>query len=173
MHTHYSGNPHKTDRQAIYFDFAADDSSDDSAEAEADVPAAAAAPAVVVAAAPAPVQQRAPGGPTTDRPVSTAEVVRAVVALKLKKKLADVPMDKSIKDLVGGKSTLQNEILGDISAELAVSSMPERVEEMPLSEVGEKLKGSGRLGKHFTQKVCVRCEIVFCVRAVEHTRAWL
>lgn len=64
--------------------------------------------------------------------------------------LSEVPMDKSIKDLVGGKSTLQNEILGDISAELAASSMPERVEELPLSDVADKLKSTGRLGKFFS-----------------------
>ena len=74
-------------------------------------------------------------------------------SLHIKPQLAEVPMDKSIKELVGGKSTLQNEILGDISAELATSSMPERVEEMSLSDVGDKLKGSGRLGKHFSAKV--------------------
>jgi 3-oxoacyl-ACP reductase-like protein len=66
--------------------------------------------------------------------------------------LSEVPMDKSIKDLVGGKSTLQNEILGDISAELAASSMPERVEELALADVADKLKGSGRLGKFFSGK---------------------
>lgn len=71
--------------------------------------------------------------------------------------LGEVPMDKTIKELVGGKSTLQNEILGDLSAELATSSMPERVEEMALADVADKLKGDGkgRLGKHFSQKVCV------------------
>lgn len=46
---------------------------------------AAAVSAPVVAAAPAPVS-RAPGS-VTDRPVSTGEIVRAIVALKLKKKV--------------------------------------------------------------------------------------
>jgi len=34
------------------------------------------------------------------------------VAQGLKKSLVDVPLSKAIKDLVGGKSTLQNELLG-------------------------------------------------------------
>jgi fatty acid synthase subunit alpha, fungi type len=40
--------------------------------------------------------------------------LNVIVAQKLKKKVEEVPLSKSIKDLVGGKSTLQNEILGDL-----------------------------------------------------------
>jgi fatty acid synthase subunit alpha len=51
-------------------------------------------------------------------------------------------LSKSIKDLVGGKSTLQNEILGDLQLEFA--SAPEKGEELPL---GLALFGAS-LGKY-------------------------
>jgi 3-oxoacyl-ACP reductase-like protein len=52
---------------------------------------------------------------------------------KLKKKIEEVPISKSIKDLVGSTSTLQNEILGDLQMESM--STPERREELPLEEL--------------------------------------
>lgn len=71
------------------------------------VPApAAATPAP--AAAPAPVA--APSGPVAqiaDEPVKALDIVHTVVAQKLKKTLEEVSPGKAIKDLVGGKSTLQ------------------------------------------------------------------
>jgi len=77
--------------------------------------AAAVAPAAAPPAAPAPVAipapaAAAPAGPATqidDVPVKATEIVHAVVAQKLKKSIDDIPVQKAIKDLVGGKSTLQ------------------------------------------------------------------
>lgn len=57
----------------------------------------------------------APSGPVAqvdDAPVQAVDVLRAIIAQKLKKGFSDVPLSKAIKDLVNGKSTLQNEILG-------------------------------------------------------------
>jgi 3-oxoacyl-ACP reductase-like protein len=55
---------------------------------------------------------------------------------------------KSVEELVGGKSTLQNEILGDLQQE--VSSAPEKGEELPLEELGAALGTglNGALGKY-------------------------
>ena len=52
----------------------------------------------------------------------------------------EIPLSKSIKDLVSGKSTLQNEILGDLQQEFA--SAPEKGEELPLEELGSVLGSS-------------------------------
>lgn len=46
-------------------------------------------------------------------------------------------MSKSIKDLVGGKSTLQNELLVDL--QLDFTSAPEKGEELLLEELGSAL----------------------------------
>jgi fatty acid synthase subunit alpha, fungi type len=80
--------------------------------AEEAAPAAAAASTPAPAAAPAPVAApaAAPTGPAAqidDVPVKATEIVHTVVAQKLKKSVDDVPVQKAIKDLVGGKSTLQ------------------------------------------------------------------
>lgn len=67
--------------------------------------AAAAAPAAAApAAAPAPSAGLAPQ--VEDAPVTAVDVLRTLVAQKLKKSLADVPLSKAIKDLVGGEFDL-------------------------------------------------------------------
>ncbi|KAK9464499.1 3-oxoacyl-reductase [Lipomyces arxii] len=101
-------------------------------------------------AAAAPVA--APSGPVAavaDEPVKAVDLVRALVAQKLKKPFDQIPLSKAIKDLVGGKSTLQNEILGDLGKEFG--SAPEKAEEIPLEELGASIQSSGfngQLGKH-------------------------
>lgn len=61
-------------------------------------------------AAPAPAPAAVPSGPAAqipDEPVKARDIVHTVVAQKLKKSLEEVPPSKAIKDLVGGKSTMQ------------------------------------------------------------------
>lgn len=59
-------------------------------------------------AAAAPAAAPAAGGgvaaPVDDTPVKAVDVLRALVAQKLKKPLNDIPLSKAIKDLVGGES---------------------------------------------------------------------
>ncbi|CAK7270058.1 beta subunit of fatty acid synthetase [Sporothrix epigloea] len=104
--------------------------------------AAAAAP---LAAAPAP--SSGPAAQVPDAPVQALEIVRALIAQKLKKPYLEVPLSKAIKDLVGGKSTLQNEILGDLGKEFG--STPEKPEDTPLDELGASMQATfdGNLGK--------------------------
>jgi fatty acid synthase subunit alpha len=73
-----------------------------SAPAAAPVPAAAPAPVAAPAAAPS-----GPAAQIADEPVKALDIVHTVVAQKLKKTLEEVSPSKAIKDLVGGKSTLQ------------------------------------------------------------------
>lgn len=61
------------------------------------------------------------------------------MSLKAKKPLEEVPASKSIKDVAGGKSTLQNEILADLQKELG-DGVPERAEEMTIEDFGAVLK---------------------------------
>ncbi|KAI0950742.1 hypothetical protein AcW1_007973 [Taiwanofungus camphoratus] len=83
-----------------------------------------------------------------DVPVKATDILTVIVAQKLKKKVEEIPLSKSVKDLVGGKSTLQNEILGDLQQEF--TSAPEKGEELPLEELGAALGvgHSGVLGKY-------------------------
>jgi hypothetical protein len=61
----------------------------------------------------------------------------------LEKKVEEVLVLKSIKDLVRGKSILQNEILGDLQIEF--TSAPENGKELPLEELASGL-GVGHSG---------------------------
>lgn len=66
-------------------------------------PAAAAAAVPVAAAAPA--ASAGPAAQIPDAPVTAMDIVRALIAQKLKKPFAEIPLSKAIKDLVGGKTT--------------------------------------------------------------------
>ncbi|KII85134.1 hypothetical protein PLICRDRAFT_45274 [Plicaturopsis crispa FD-325 SS-3] len=138
---------HAKNSKEIYYQFE-DELDEPAAEAPSDSPAPA-----PTASAPAPVAVAvaAPSGPATsieDAPIKAADVLSVIVAQKLKKKVEEVPLSKSIKDLVGGKSTLQNEILGDLQLEF--TSAPEKGEELPLEELASGLGVgySGALGKY-------------------------
>lgn len=110
-------------------------------------------PTTIVAAAPPVVVSAGAATAVTDEPVKAVEALRVLVAQGLKKPLADVPLSKAIKDLVGGKSTLQNELLGSAQAEFG--SAPDKAEEMPLSELGAALQSgyTGTMGKHTSSLV--------------------
>nr|KMM68813.1 fatty acid synthase subunit alpha reductase [Coccidioides posadasii RMSCC 3488] len=144
------------DAKEIYYDV-------DPVEEEPEAPVAdstpapaavAAVPAQAAASAPSPPPPSAgPAAAVADAPVSALDIVRALVAQKLKKALLDIPPNKAIKDLVGGKSTLQNEILGDLGKEFG--STPERPEDTPIDELSSALQATfnGQLGKQSTSLV--------------------
>jgi fatty acid synthase subunit alpha len=93
------------DAKEIYYDV-------DPVEEEQAAPAAAAssaptasASASAPAAAPmaAPPPSSGPAASVADVPVPAVDVVRTLVAQKLKKPLTEIPLSRAIKDLVGGK----------------------------------------------------------------------
>ncbi|CAI7666113.1 hypothetical protein N7533_000464 [Penicillium manginii] len=135
------------DAKEIYYDVdPVEDEPEPTPAAEAPTsagPAPAAAPVAAAASAPS----AGPAAAVEDAPVTAVDILRSLVAQKLKKGLADVPLTKAIKDLVGGKSTLQNEILGDLGKEFG--STPEKPEDTPLDELGAAMQATfnGQLGK--------------------------
>ncbi|KAK8179249.1 hypothetical protein BC567DRAFT_285491 [Phyllosticta citribraziliensis] len=137
------------DAKDIYYDV--DPIEEEAPAAEASSSAAAPTPAAASAAAPAaaapPPPSAGPAAAVPDAPVSATDIVRALIAQKLKKSLGDVPVNKAIKDLSSGKSTLQNEILGDLGKEFG--STPEKPEDTPLDELGASMQATfnGQLGK--------------------------
>lgn len=114
------------------------------------VPAAPEAPEAPAALAPA---TTGPVEPMADEPVKVALLLQVLIAQKLRKPREAIAMTKSIKDLVGGKSTVQNEILGDLGKEFG--NTPEKPEEIPLEELAEQFQDSfsGKLGKVSTQLI--------------------
>ncbi|KAH9820886.1 Fatty acid synthase subunit alpha [Teratosphaeria destructans] len=144
------------DAKDIYYDVDPVEDEPAPAAAASSAPASGSAPvqAAPAAAAPAPAAPSAgPAAAVADAPVGAVDILRALVAQKLKKPLADVPLSKAIKDLVGGKSTLQNEILGDLGKEFG--STPEKPEDTPLDELGASMQQTfnGQLGKQSTSLI--------------------
>ncbi|KAJ3199242.1 3-oxoacyl-[acyl-carrier-protein] synthase, partial [Entophlyctis luteolus] len=131
------------DRKDIYYEF-----EDVVAVEEPSIVQATPSPSPVAVVAPVVSTSSASASAVSDAAISAAEILFALIAQKLKKPLAEVSPTKSIKDLVGGKSTLQNEILGDLGAEFG-NVLAEKAEELPLKEVASALQNShsGSLGK--------------------------
>jgi fatty acid synthase subunit alpha len=61
------------------------------------------APSAAPVAAAAPPPGAGPAAAVADAPVGAVDILRTLVAQKLKKPLTDIPLSKAIKDLVGGK----------------------------------------------------------------------
>lgn len=92
------------DAKDIYYDV--DPIEEEAPAAEASSSASAPAPAAAAAApaaAASPPPSAGPAAAVPDAPVSATDILRALIAQKLKKGLGDVPVGKAIKDLVGGE----------------------------------------------------------------------
>jgi fatty acid synthase subunit alpha, fungi type len=88
------------DAKDIYYDV--DPVEDEPEAASSSQPAAAASSSAPTPAAPVPAPSAGPAAAVADEPVAAADIIRALVAQKLKKPFADIPPTKAIKDLVGG-----------------------------------------------------------------------
>ena len=87
------------DAKDIYYDV--DPVEDEPEPASSSRPAASSSSAPTPAA-PIPAPSAGPAAAVADAPVAAADIIRALVAQKLKKPFADIPPTKAIKDLVGG-----------------------------------------------------------------------
>ncbi|KAJ2814210.1 fatty acid synthase alpha subunit Lsd1 [Coemansia furcata] len=111
------------------------------------LPALPATTAVVETISPA-SQSSGTADPLIDIPLQALDVVHALVAHKLKSSLADISTAKSIKSLIGGKSTLQNEIVGDLHKEFG-SKVPDKAEDLSLQDLAVALGAfDDSLGKY-------------------------
>lgn len=91
------------DSKEIYYDVDPVDEEAAAPAAESSSSGAAAPTASAPAATPAAAAPSAgPAAAIADAPLPAVDVVRALIAQKLKKPLADIPLSKAIKDLVGG-----------------------------------------------------------------------
>jgi fatty acid synthase subunit alpha, fungi type/fatty acid synthase subunit beta, fungi type len=115
-----------------------------------DVPVAATSATPVTTSTAVSTPSSGPVASMEDVPIKAIDILLVIVAQKLKKRVDEIPLSKSIKDLVGGKSTLQNEILGDLQQEF--TSAPEKGEELRLEELGSALGSgfSGALGTKYS-----------------------
>lgn len=88
-----------------------------------------------------------------DAPITALEAVRALIASSLKKSASDVKLDDSIKAISGGRSIVQNEIIGDMLEEFG--PLADDVENIPLKELASIIQTSydGKIKK------CLRMRI--------------
>lgn len=88
-----------------------------------------------------------------DTPILAIEIIRCIIAQKLNKDYDSISTTKSIKDLTGGKSTLQNELVGILEAEF--SSLPAGPEDQSISQLGEGIEQnfSRNLGKETSRLI--------------------
>ena len=100
---------------------------------------------------PSPVMGKPVAKSITSLNLPTAVQIQVLIAAKLRKSLTEIALTKSIKDISSGKSTVQNEIVGDLQKEYA-SAVPDKPEELPLSELGSAI-GQKPIGKLLNQVV--------------------
>ncbi|GKU08871.1 unnamed protein product [Fusarium langsethiae] len=83
-----------------------------------------------------------------DADVPVSAILLSILAPKLKKDPESIPMTGTISHLVGGRSTLSNEIVGDLLAEFT-NAVPEKPEEVALGTLCQSLNVNhpGQLGK--------------------------
>ncbi|KAJ2343700.1 fatty acid synthase alpha subunit Lsd1, partial [Coemansia sp. RSA 2671] len=138
------------DRDAIYYTQPCEEVPEPTTSAlpaQLEQPTLPAITSVVEPAAPA-VQPSMTAAALIDVPLQSLDVVHALVTHKLKRPPAGVSTLKSIKTLVGGKSTLQNEIVGDLHKEFG-SRVPDKPEELSLQDLAAAIGAfGGGLGKH-------------------------
>ncbi|KAI8965408.1 putative 3-oxoacyl-synthase [Daldinia sp. FL1419] len=88
-----------------------------------------------------------------DTPVTALESIKALVASGLKKSSSDIKFEESIKALSGGRSIVQNEIIGDMLEEFG--PLADDVENIPLKELAATIQTTydGKLKKCLRTRV--------------------
>lgn len=94
------------DAKEIYYDV--DPVEEEATPASGDGAAPASSPSIPASsstpiAVAAPSASSGPAAAVADAPVQAVDIVRTIIAQKLKKPLAEIPLSKAIKDLVGGQ----------------------------------------------------------------------
>lgn len=133
---------HARDRDEIYYHKEDAKKEEPTAAPVASAPVQA-TPVSAPVAAPSVVPQSAPVTAIDDLPLKAAELAQILVAQKTHKQGADVPpLTRSIKEIAGGKSTLQNELVGDLGKEFGTGAMAgvEKPEELSLADLGAQVE---------------------------------
>ena len=100
------------DAKDIYYDVdpVEEEPASESASAGQDVTSTPQQAATAAVAPPPPQTAAGPAAAVQDAPVTATDIIRTLVAQKLKKPLLDIPLSKAIKDLVGGSYYLQTDL---------------------------------------------------------------
>ena len=88
-----------------------------------------------------------------DLPLTAAHVLRTLIAAKVKKPVSEIDSGTTIKKLAGGRSTMENEIVGDLLVEF--KSLPDRPEEQTIGSLCDMVEASfgGQWGLYVTSQL--------------------
>jgi len=88
-----------------------------------------------------------------DAPVSALASITALVASSLRKSGSAINLNDSLKDLSGGRSTIQNEMVGDLLQEFG--QLPDNAENMSLTDLSSAIQTTydGKLGKVLRSRI--------------------
>ncbi|PVH99331.1 thiolase-like protein [Periconia macrospinosa] len=75
-------------------------------------------------------------------PPTSLDAIECIVALALRKAVGEISHSQSVKALCGGRSTVQNEIIGDLTKEFG--SLPDQPEDVELSSLATELSEAGK-----------------------------
>ncbi|KAI1120132.1 putative 3-oxoacyl-synthase [Nemania abortiva] len=91
--------------------------------------------------------------PIPDAPVSALDSITAIVASSLRKSSSAINLNESLKGLSGGRSTIQNEMVGDLLAEFG--QLPDNVENIPLTDLASAIQATydGKPGKVLRSRI--------------------
>ncbi|KAK8076207.1 hypothetical protein PG994_003479 [Apiospora phragmitis] len=137
---------HKKNADAIYYRNIAEEtpSATTAALAATSLSTSSAAPAQALAAPPPPPQAPTAGAAAVElppKPLTPTDTITVLVAVALKKASSEIDVSQTIKALCGGRSTVQNEIIGDLTKEFG--SLPDQPEDIALADLGGLLSDSG------------------------------
>ncbi|RAH54471.1 fatty acid synthase subunit alpha [Aspergillus piperis CBS 112811] len=140
---------HKKNAREIYYESSEDELAPAQTSKESSTPAAhpsqpttpVTPPKAADTTTPQPAPVRQASSNIEDKTIAAIDIIIALIAHKLKKPLQDIDLSQTIKKLVGGRSTLENEIVGDIGAEFG--SIPDAPEDTPLSELAQSIEAHG------------------------------
>ncbi|KAK0628755.1 putative fatty acid synthase alpha subunit FasA [Bombardia bombarda] len=90
---------------------------------------------------------RAAPSASVDKDLTPTDVIITVVAQKLRRAFDDISVNESVQSISNGKSTLQNELIGDLAAEFG--DLPDGSEAIAIEALGDRLASgfSGKPGK--------------------------
>jgi fatty acid synthase subunit alpha len=74
-----------------------------------------------------------------DEPIHGTDIVRALISRKLRRPIIEISVARSLIELCNGKSTLQNELVGDLTVEFG--NLPYAPEDLSLTALGEAATG--------------------------------
>ncbi|KAH8892338.1 thiolase-like protein [Thozetella sp. PMI_491] len=95
-----------------------------------------------------------PADAVPDAPLTPLEIISSLVSIKLKRPLSQIAPSKSLSELSSGRSTLQNELVGDIASEFgSVSDGAEQLSLAALAAGLQPVKNGTEFGKTVSQLV--------------------